>query len=107
MNMTRMLLSECSPDLSEFTPLRCSMDPVSLLVGAGGAIASALFGGGGGNAPQAAPAAPDAPPPPQAAPQSSPSGTGRSAPRPQAQTFIGSAATPQDSQSGQHTLLGQ
>jgi len=89
----------------ELVPLRCSVDPITLTglaIGAlgafGGAAASGAFSSH--DAP-AAPMAPPATPAPAQQPQQKP------ASRPTQPSFIGAAATPAPSGSGQKTLLGQ
>ena len=89
----------------ETDPYICSVDPITLTglaLGAfgalGGAAASGAFSGG------SSPGAPQAPPPsapPQQQPQQKP------AAKPSQPSFIGAAATPAPSGSGQKTLLGQ
>ena len=88
----------------------CSIDPISLTglaMGAigslGGAAAGGLFGGGGGAQTPAAPAAPAAT---IAQPVQQPTGQ-KPTPKSQAPSFLGAAATPQPTQSGSKTLLGQ
>lgn len=95
--MIHTRLSGCSPDLTEFVPLRCSVDPISA---AFGGLAGMFMGGGNkGSDPTPAPQAP----PPQAAPQRSPTPKPQNA---QGSSFIGGVPTPPPS-TGQKTLLGQ
>ena len=89
---------------------QCSLDPISLtglalgaLAGGGTALASGALGGGGGAQTPAAPAAPAAT---LAQPVNQPTGQ-KPTPKSQAPSFLGAAATPQPTQSGQKTLLGQ
>ena len=83
----------------------CSVDPITLTglaIGALGAFGGAAAAGAFSSSPE--PAAPMAPPPsapPQQQPQQKP------AAKPTQPTFIGAAATPAPSGSGQKTLLGQ
>jgi hypothetical protein len=86
----------------------CSLDPISLtglalgaLAGGGTALASGALGGG---STPAAPAAPVAPPTTIAQPVQQPTGQSP-APKSQAPSFLGAAATP-PVQSGSKTLLG-
>jgi hypothetical protein len=78
----------------------CSVDPISLGIGAIAGIAGGLFGGGGNDAP--APATPQAPAP-QAPPQKTPQVKPQSN---NASTFIGGVPAPPQN-TGQKTLLGQ
>jgi hypothetical protein len=82
----------------------CSINPLEALVSG---ILPGLFGGGGAPAAAAAPT-PITPPPPTAAapPAQNPTGSAKPANAGAQQSFIGAAATPQQS-SGQKTLLGQ
>ena len=88
---------------------QCSLDPISLtglalgaLAGGGTALASGALGGGGAQTPTA-PAAPAAT---LAQPVNQPTGA-KPTPKSQAPSFLGAAAAPQPTQSGQKTLLGQ
>ncbi len=100
-----MITSRLDHHRKHYHDRTCSVDPITLtglaigLAGAfGGAAAAGAFGG------SSEPAAPQAPPPsapPQQQPQQKP------AQRPTQPTFIGAAATPAPSGSGQKTLLGQ
>ena len=87
-------------------PHLCSIDPITLAVGALGSLAGGLMGGGGGggstttNVTQAPEAAP-----PQAPPQRSPTGQKKSAGG--TPSFIGSAIAPPTASRGGKTLLGQ
>ncbi len=80
----------------------CSIDPISLGIGAlglvGGLAASSAMGGGGGQA-AAQPAAPPPQAPPQKTPQVKPQGNNAS-------TFVGGVPAPPQN-TGQKTLLGQ
>lgn len=97
--MIHTRLREWHPDLG-----LCSLDPVSLtglaLGAAGGGLASIL---GGGSSKPPAPVEPQAPPPPQ----QQPVGDNKQQAKAQPSTFLGSVPTPQPTQSGQKTLLGQ
>jgi hypothetical protein len=89
-------LNVCWPDLTEFAPLRCSIDPISAAVGGIATGVMGLMGGGGGGEAAATPAAP----PPQAPAQKTPEK------KPQTQsTFVGGVPAPPPS-TGQKTLLG-
>lgn len=106
--MIHTRLNVCSRDQhSERIPLRCSVDPISLAVGALGGLAGSMFGGGGGGTQVVA--APEKPKeqaqvvPPSQAPQGQ-----KPMPKSQTPTFLGAAAAPMPNQtSGTKTLLGQ
>lgn len=88
--------------------LYCTMDPISLAMGALTGVASSMFGGGGGGGGGSSTTnitqAPEAPPP-MAPPQRSPTGQKKSpAGTP---SFIGSAIAPPTPSGGGKTLLGQ
>ena len=79
-------------------------DPISLALGAGGALLGSLFGGGKKKeaAPMAAPA-----PPPAAPPIQNPTGSAKSNKPAMTPSFIGAAAAPEQRSFGQKTLIGQ
>ncbi len=86
----------------------CSIDPITLtglavgaLGGLGAGAATGAFGGSGSATAMAPPQQPAAPPPQQQPQVTKP------LPQTQSSTFLGAAATPQPTQSGQKSLLGQ
>lgn len=87
----------------------CHIDPVSI-----GTLAVSLLGGLGAGAATGAFSKPDTPAPPVAPPATiaqpvnQPTGVpGGGQQKSQTPTFLGAAATPQPTQSGQKSLLGQ
>lgn len=86
---------------TDYEPLTCSIDPISLTglaLGAAGATAASSLLGGSAPTPQA--------PPQQAPPPQAPIGNRQGQAATPQTSFIGSSAVPQ-SNFGQKTLLGQ